>query len=92
MSKSDLSFFDQFNKLDMPRDAKEELMHVTNVALFIRRMCEAIELKRVSQSDCLLAASLLTAARISAGKELNAIPAGDGASPARTDTPRAHKG
>ena len=63
-----------FNNMEMPSDVKDEVLHVTNLAQCIRLICKATEQKDVSQSDCLLAASLLTAARISAGQELNAIP------------------
>ena len=66
--------YETFNNIGMPSDVEDEVLHVTNLALCIRLICEATEQKDVSQSDCLLAASLLTAARISTGQELNAIP------------------
>ena len=66
--------FEIFKNLGMPSDVEDEVLHVTNLAQCIRLVCKALEQKDVSQSDCLLAASLLTAARINAGQELNAMP------------------
>ena len=66
-------YFETFNKLGLPSDVEREVLHVTNLAQCIRVICKAVEQNDVSQSDCLLAASLLTAARINAGQELNAI-------------------
>ena len=69
--------YESFNNMGMPPDVMNEVAHVTNVAQCIRLLCEATEQKDVSQADCLVAASLLTAARITAGQELSAVPPGE---------------